>query len=228
LHSKSKSVINFAIMPFIILILFYSLFLSPLFGKSKVEIGIERLITEESFQKQLKGKKLGLVTNHTAIDHSLCSTIKLLKKLQKEKDNFKMVALFAPEHGLLGLQHAGENVESDKDEEGLPIFSLHGSSRRPTKSQLKDLDILIFDIQDIGSRSYTYISTLFYVMEEAAKNNVEVMVLDRPNPIGGNLVDGMMLDNNWRSFLSYINIPYCHGMTVCELAQYFNKEYKIG
>jgi uncharacterized protein YbbC (DUF1343 family) len=193
-------------------------------AKAKVVLGIERLLNEESFRKNLKGKKVALVTNHTAVDHSVTSSRVLLKK---EAKDFKLVALFAPEHGLLGVAHAGENVENAKDEDGIPVYSLHGATRRPTKDMLKNVDVLVFDIQDIGSRSYTYISTLFYVMEEAAKYHVKVIVADRPNPMGGNIVDGLMLDPDWRSFLGYVNVPYCHGMTVGELSLYFNKEYKV-
>ena len=197
---------------------------SILGAKTKVTLGIERLLNEETYRKNLKANRVGLITNHTAIDHNVTSSIALLKK---EAHDFKLVALFAPEHGLLGISHAGENVEHSKDKDGIPIYSLHGSTRRPTKAMLKDIDVLIFDIQDIGSRSYTYISTLFYVMEEAAKYNILVIVADRPNPIGGLIVDGPLLDPDWRSFLGYVNVPYCHGMTVGELSLYFNKEYKV-
>jgi uncharacterized protein YbbC (DUF1343 family) len=136
--------------------------------------------------------------------------------------------LFGPEHGIGGDHYAEENMENQIDPEGIPIFTLHGKTRRPTDEMLKGIDLLVYDIQDIGSRSYTYITTLFYVMEEAAKKGIEVWVLDRPNPLGGQIVDGPMLEEKWRSFVGYINIPYCHGMTIGELAHYFNQEYQIG
>jgi uncharacterized protein YbbC (DUF1343 family) len=119
-------------------------------------------------------------------------------------------------------------ISEEKDSDGIPIYSLHGKTQRPTAAMLKNIDILIYDIQDIGSRSYTYTTTLFYAMEEAAKHQIPVVVLDRPNPLGGAIVDGPMLEEKWRSTLGYINVPYCHGMTVAELARYFNSEYHIG
>ena len=136
-------------------------------------------------------------------------------------------ALFSPEHGLTGLAYSWEKVKDHK-EDGIPVYSLHGETRRPTAAMLKDLDVLIYDIQDIGVRPYTYISTLFYSMEEAAKRHMQFVVLDRPNPINGHMIDGPMLEEQWRSYIGYINIPYCHGMTIGELAEYFNAEYKIG
>lgn len=190
---------------------------------AKVTLGIDRLLEEKEFKEVLKGKKVGLITNHTAINDKIRTTADLLK----EDRDIKLIALFAPEHGITGLVHAGEDVEHSKDKDGLPIHSLHGATRRPTEKMLKGVDVLIFDIQDIGSRSYTYISTLFYIMEEAAKKKIKVIVLDRPNPLGGQCVDGLMLEPKWRSFVGYINVPYCHGMTVGELAQFFNQEYKI-
>jgi uncharacterized protein YbbC (DUF1343 family) len=105
---------------------------------------------------------------------------------------------------------------------------LHGDVRRPTAAMLKEIDLIIYDIQDIGVRSYTYATTLFYVMEEAAKKGIEVIVLDRPNPLGGLLVDGPMLEDKWRSFVGYLRTPYCHGMTIGELARFFNAEYQVG
>jgi uncharacterized protein YbbC (DUF1343 family) len=126
------------------------------------------------------------------------------------------------------VHHAGMKFENQSDADKIPIYSLHGSTRRPTPEMLKNISLLVFDIQDIGTRPYTYISTLFYAMEEAAKAQIPVVVLDRPNPLGGLMVDGPMLEDEWRSFLGYINIPYCHGLTIGELAQYFDAEYHVG
>ncbi len=176
---------------------------------------------------QLKGKRIGLVTNHTSVTSSLASSRALLKAAGKEQ-GFSLAALFAPEHGIDGRSHASENISDDKDTDGTPIFSLHGKYRRPTQEMLKNLDVIIFDLQDIGSRSYTYLSTLCYVMEEAAKAHIPVIVTDRPNPINGEVVDGPMLEDKWRSFVGYLNVPYCHGMTLGELALFFNAEYKVG
>ncbi|MCE2982260.1 MAG: DUF1343 domain-containing protein [Parachlamydia sp.] len=193
---------------------------------AEVHVGIDCL-----FQSQnaafLKGKRVGLITNHTAINKEGESSVEVFKK-QASLQGFKLAALFAPEHGLTGCQYADEKVADANDSSGIPIYSLHGKTRRPTDEMLKTIDWLIYDIQDIGSRSYTYISTLFYAIEEAAKRNIPVCVLDRPNPLNGLTIDGPMLQPKWRSFVGYINTPYCHGMTVGELARYFNAEYKTG
>lgn len=191
-----------------------------------VSLGIDQLATGK-YNHLLKGQRVGLITNQTAVNAQMESTIELLKR-HARKGGFTFSALFAPEHGLTGSSHANTSIQDGRDPEGLPIFSLHGSTKRPTQEMLSHVDVLIFDIQDIGSRSYTYVSTLFYAMEEAAKHGVRVIVLDRPNPINGVTVDGPMMEERWRSFVGYINVPYCHGMTVGELARFFNEEYKVG
>ena len=185
------------------------------------------LIFEEQYQEVLKGKRVGLITNHTGVNRNLVSTINQFKQKQSEL-GFTLKAFFAPEHGLFGEGYAGQKMTSFETEEGIPVYSLHGATRRPTKKMLSEIDLLVFDIQDIGSRSYTFACTLFYAMEEAAKENVQVVVLDRPNPMGGVVVDGPMLEEEFRSFVGYINVPYCHGMTIGELATFFNEEYKVG
>jgi uncharacterized protein YbbC (DUF1343 family) len=163
------------------------------------------------------------VTNQTGRDRSGRSTIDVLHKAA----NVKLVALFSPEHGIRGL--ADENVSDSKDEQtGLPIYSLYGETRRPKPEQLKDLDALVFDIQDIGTRFYTYMSTLGYVMEEASKAKLPVFVLDRPNPIGGLEVEGPIADADKLSMIAYHRIPVRHGMTIGELAKLFNKERNLG
>ncbi len=202
------------------------LVLSPFFCESAVEVGVEQLFSP-AYQSILNGKKIGLITNHTAIDSQGYSTIDLLKKNAKIY-HYQLKALFAPEHGLMGLQYADETVKDMQDVDGIPIYSLHGETRRPTAAMLKGLNLLIYDIQDLGSRSYTYSTTLFYVMEEAAKARIPVLVLDRPNPLSGLIVDGPLLEEKWRSFVGYVNVPYCHGLTIGELAHYFNSEYRVG
>lgn len=192
----------------------------------KVKVGIDRLMQDE-YSKLLKGKRIGLITNQTAMNSDFKSTADVLKSNASSK-GYKLIALFAPEHGINGISSASQKVDDTKDADKLPIYSLHGKTQRPTDEMLKNITLLIFDIQDIGSRSYTYINTMFYAMEEAAKRGISFMVLDRPNPINGITVDGPMLEEKWRSFLGYIDVPYCHGMTVGELAKYFNSEYKIG
>lgn len=171
----------------------------------------------------LKGKRIGLITNQTAVDKRGITTLEHLK----DRKEFQLRAIFAPEHGFYGAAYACEYIE-DAAYGHIPIYSLHAEHRRPKPEHLKDLDVLIFDIQDIGSRSYSYIGTLCYCMEEAAKAHLPFIVLDRPNPQGGVVVDGPLVDEAWRSFLSYLNVPYCHGMTMGELAQLFNQEYKVG
>lgn len=186
----------------------------------KVLAGID--VLERDGFKQLAGKNIGLITNHTGKNRSGRQTIDVLNKAA----GVKLVALFSPEHGIRG--NADEKVSDSKDEQtGLPIYSLYGETRRPKPEQLKGLDLLVFDIQDIGTRFYTYISTLGYVMEEAAKAGLPVVVLDRPNPIGGLDVEGPVADADKPSFTAYHPIPVRHGMTIGELAQLFNRERKI-
>jgi uncharacterized protein YbbC (DUF1343 family) len=180
-------------------------------------------VLERDNFKQLAGKRLGLITNHTGRNRAGRPTIDVLNTAP----GVRLVALFSPEHGIRGV--ADEKVSDSKDEKtGLPIYSLYGETRRPTLEQLKDVDALVFDIQDIGARFYTYISTLGYVMEEAAKVKLPVFVLDRPNPIGGVEVEGPIADSDKLSFIAYHPIPVRHGLTVGELAQLFNSQRKIG
>lgn len=191
----------------------------------RVVVGIDVLL-EGKHDALLKGKRLGVITNHTAVNRDLLLTSELLKRKAREK-GFKLVAFFAPEHGIKGGGHASDEIQDERDADGIPVYSLHGKTRRPTDEMLKGIDLLVYDIQDIGSRSYTYISTLFYVMEEAAKRGISVLVADRPNPLNGVVVDGPLMEEKWRSFVGYVNVPYCHGMTVGELARFFNEEYKV-
>lgn len=202
----------------------FSFLRSSIYGS--VVPGIENLFSS-SHQSLLQGKRIGLITNYTAID-SLGNTSVDLFLRNAGGFGYCLAAIFSPEHGLSGLKHAGESVEDALGPKGIPVYSLHGATRRPTEKMLKGLSLLVFDMQDIGSRSYTYISTLFYAMEEAAVAKIPFVVLDRPNPLGGHLVDGPMLEKEWRSFVGYVNVPYCHGMTVGELARYFNGEYGVG
>ncbi len=188
---------------------------------AQVLTGID-VLARERF-KQLAGMRVGLVTNQTVRDRAGHSTIDILYKAP----NVKLVALFSPEHGIRGT--ADEKVSDSKDEQtGLPIYSLYGETRRPTPEQLKDLDALVFDIQDVGTRFYTYISTLGYVIEEAAKAGRLVFVLDRPNPIGGLEIEGPVADADKLSFTAYHSIPVRHGMTIGELAQLFNQQRQLG
>jgi len=171
----------------------------------------------------LAGKRVGLITNHTGLAADGSSTIDLLFKSKA----CKLVALFSPEHGIRGAVE--EAVPSGIDEAtALPIHSLYGETRRPTAEMLRGLDALVYDIQDVGARFYTYSTTLAYAMEAAAAARIPIFVLDRPNPIGGIAVEGPMLDADKTSFIGYMPLPLRHAMTVGELARYFNAENRIG
>lgn len=191
--------------------------------QANVQVGADVLFSDGSLSL-LKNKRIGLITNQSAVNRNLKTSFDMLKEHAKE---YQLVALFSPEHGFYGDAYACEKVEH-KEIGGVPLYSLHGAHRRPTDEMLSGIDLLIYDIQDIGSRSYTFLSTLFYCMEEAAARKIPLIVLDRPNPMGGLVVDGSLIEEEWRSFLGYVNIPYCHGMTVGELARLFNSEYKVG
>jgi uncharacterized protein YbbC (DUF1343 family) len=190
---------------------------------ASVDLGVDRFFSER-FDAALENKRVGIITNQTGVDKELRSTIDLFVE---HAHHYSVVALFSPEHGLKGDAYAWEKVEGGRGPHGILVHSLMGDTRRPTEEMLNGIDVLIYDIQDIGIRSYTYATTLFYAMEEAAKRGIQMIVLDRPNPMGGILVDGPMLENKWRSFIGYINVPYCHGMTIGELALFFNAEYEI-
>ena len=191
------------------------------FGSTKVLTGID--VLERDNFKPLAGLRLGLITNHTGRNREGRQTIDVLHNAP----GVKLVALFSPEHGIRGV--ADDKVSDSKDEAtGLPIYSLYGETRRPTPEQLKDLDALVYDIQDVGARFYTYISTLGYALEEASKAKLPVFVLDRPNPIGGIDVEGPIADSDKLSFTSYSTIPTRHGLTIGELAQLFNRQRNLG
>ncbi|MBE0539455.1 MAG: DUF1343 domain-containing protein [Ignavibacterium sp.] len=185
----------------------------------KVKTGIE-VLRDRNFDI-LKDKRIGLVTNPTGVDSKLKSTIDILF----EAKEVNLTALYGPEHGVRGNYSAGDFVDFYIDDATkLPVYSLYGKTRKPNSDMLKDVDVLVFDIQDIGSRSYTYISTMGLVMEAAAENNKEVIILDRPNPLGGNRVEGNLVEDGYYSFVSQFSIPYVHGLTVGELAKLLNEE----
>jgi len=169
----------------------------------------------------LKGKRVGLVTNPTGVTADLETTIDVLASAP----GVQLVALYGPEHGVRGDNDAGQYVESYLDRKtGIPVYSLYGKTRKPTKEMLKGVDVLVYDIQDIGLRSYTYISTMGLVMEAAAENGIPFIVLDRPDPLTGIRVEGSMLEPKYKSFVGEYPIPYVYGMTVGELAQMINGE----
>jgi uncharacterized protein YbbC (DUF1343 family) len=188
-----------------------------------VQLGIETLLKDEQFLNLVKGKKVGLITNPTGVDSDLVSTIDLLHN----HPDINLVKLFAPEHGVRGDDYAGAQVQDSVDDTtGIPSFSLHGKTRRPPKEYLEGLDVMIYNIQDVGSRSYTYIYTMAYAMEECGKAGIPFLVLDCPNPCGGNKVSGNILDaSQGTSFVGLYAIPYMYGLTPGETAMLFNKEF---
>jgi uncharacterized protein YbbC (DUF1343 family) len=174
---------------------------------------------------QLIGRTVGVVTNASGVLATGESVVDALARNTK----ITIKALFGPEHGIRGTATAGSTVASSVDAKtGLPVHSLYGATRRPTKAMLDGIDVLLFDIQDVGARPYTYVSTMAYVMEAAAEYGKDVWVLDRPNPIGGVLIDGPVLDPKYKSFVGLYPIPERHGMTVGELARMFNEHFGIG
>jgi uncharacterized protein YbbC (DUF1343 family) len=189
-------------------------------GGGRVQTGLDVLEAEKF--APLKGKHVGLITNHTGVDFLGRTTIELLA----HAPSVQLVALFSPEHGIAG--HADESVASSQDPStGLPIYSLYGDNKRPTDAMLKGIDALVFDVQDAGVRFYTYTTTMGYCMEEAAKHGIPFYLLDRPNPIGGEIVEGPMLDADKTSFVAYYPLPVRYGLTIGELAQLFNTENHI-
>jgi len=186
-------------------------------AESQVKTGIEVLV-ERDFDL-LAGKRVGLVTNPTGVDSQLRSTIDILDA------HVNLILLFGPEHGVRGEFGAGDHVGDQVDDRtGIPVVSLYGSSRKPDKDALEQVDVIVYDIQDIGTRSYTYISTMGLLMEAAAETGKEVVILDRPNPLGGIRVEGPLVDDGFHSFVSQYSIPYVYGLTCGELALYLNGE----
>lgn len=185
----------------------------------RVKLGVDVLI-EEGF-KPLRGQRVGLITNPTGVTSDLRATIDVLHAAP----NVALVALFGPEHGVRGEADAGQKVADSIDTiTRLPIRSLYGEHHKPTPEMLADVDTLVFDIQDIGARSYTFISTMAVAMEAAAEQGKKFIVLDRPNPVTGNRLEGRPLDLQYKSFVGYVPVPYLHGLTVGELAQMINGE----
>ena len=190
---------------------------------AQVKPGIDVLLEEQV--DLIRGKRIGLITNPTGVRANLTSSIDALH----DHPAVKLTALFGPEHGVRGDVFAGEKIADTVDAKtGIPVFSLYGENRTPTAAMLKNVDVLIYDIQDVGSRAYTYIYTMALAMAAAAKAGLPFIVLDRPNPLGGELVEGPILEERFKSFVGLYPIPYIYGLTVGELAQYFNQEFKIG
>lgn len=200
-------------------ILALSLGVAALAATAGVKPGVE-VLRDNGFQ-QLDGKKVGLITNPTGVDNNLKSTIDILH----DAPNVELVALFAPEHGVRGDVHAGDEFENTVDPAtGVQVYSIYGKTKKPTPEMLKGIDALVYDIQDIGCRSFTFVSTLGMALEACAENDIELVVLDRPNPLGGNRVEGNLVEDGFYSFVSQFPIPYLYGMTPGETARYLNGE----
>ena len=192
-------------------------------GAAQVKPGIE-VLRDRGFEG-LKGKRVGLITNPTGVDNKLKSTIDILH----EADGVTLTALYAPEHGVRGDVHAGDHVDNTTDPAtGVTVYSIYGKNRKPSAEMLKDVDVLVYDIQDNGCRSYTFISTMGLAMEACAELGKEFMVLDRPNPVSGNKVEGNLTEPDCVSFVSQFPIPYLYGLTPGELAGYLNDEGLLG
>ena len=188
-------------------------------SEPSVKFGLDVLM--KSKLDLLKGKRVGVITNQTGVDSKGTHIIDLLYQAPA----VELVAIFAPEHGIRGDVEGGDQIDNQKDTKtGVPILSIYGQTRKPIPEMLQDIDVLIFDIQDVGTRFYTYISTMSLCMEAAAENNIEFVVLDRPNPISGTIVEGPVLEEKYKSFVGIHPIALRHGMTVGELARMFNEE----
>jgi uncharacterized protein YbbC (DUF1343 family) len=195
----------------------------PTGGNGMVRLGVDVLATDPP--APLRGLRVGLITNHTGLASDGRSTIDVLAEMEA----VELVALFAPEHGIRGVAADGERIDHSVDERtGLPIHSLYGETRKPTPEMLTGIDALLFDIQDVGARQYTYVYTMALGMEAAREAGIPFYVLDRPNPIGGQAVEGNLLDPAFATFVGMYPIPTRHGMTAGELARLFNAEFGIG
>jgi len=182
-------------------------------AEPRVRLGIDHL-AETKFSI-LKGKRVGLLTHPAGVDRKGIPTIDVLRR----NPDLQLVALFGPEHGIYGDEKAAVPVDDKIDARtGLPVFSLYGKFRKPTAGMLEKIDVLVIDLQDVGVRCYTYVSCMRYAMEACFENEVEVVVLDRPNPLGGEMVDGPMIEDKWMSYVGAFPVPFVHGLTIGELA----------
>jgi len=192
----------------------------------QITLGIDRLLEPGSeFAPLVEGKRIGLITNPSGVDGALVPTVDRLAR----DPRLQLVRLFGPEHGIRGEIPAGERVADARDPQtGLPVVSLYGSTKRPTRESLRDLDVMLFDIQDVGSRTYTYLSTLGEALHACAEHRVPLVVLDRPNPLGGLRFEGTLVEAPFRTFIGWGPVPVTHGMTFGEAARYFNSRLAIG
>lgn len=205
----------------ILKILIINLLLSYNLFSNEVNLGID--VLEESNFNVLKGKRVALFTNQSGVNKFGRRTLDIFL----ESKNINLIKVFVPEHGYFTTIPAGETVLSTRYK-NIDLVSLYGSNKIPSKSILEEVDLIVVDIQDIGIRSYTYVSSLYYLMQGCAKNNIPMLILDRPNPLGGIIVDGNLPKKEWISFVSLIKTPYIHGMTIGEIALYINEESLLG
>jgi len=202
---------------FFILLFFFVVTINSSAQQVKVKLGID-LVVDNDFEI-FRGKRLAILSNNAGRSSKKKLTVELFVKSKK----CKLVSIFAPEHGFKTWVRAGRKVKDDSLF-GIPVYSLYGENRRPRKFQLHNIDMVVIDLQDIGIRSYTYISSMYNMMDACAEWGIPVVVLDRPNPISGLVVDGNVLDSGLKSFVGIIPVPYIHGMTIGELAQMINEE----
>ncbi len=191
-------------------------------GSEKLEVfcGIDQLDTVDRY---LRHQRIGLLTTPTGMDKKFKATIDRLN------ERYHLRALFAPEHGIRGDQQAGAAIENQKDKKtGLPVYSLYGSHKAPSSRQLADLDVFVVDLQDVGARFYTYLYSMYYVMESCARSGIPVIILDRPNPLGGLITEGPLLHASCRSFVGLFPVPARYGLTIGEFAQYINQTQQLG
>ncbi|MEO0509857.1 MAG: DUF1343 domain-containing protein [Verrucomicrobiota bacterium] len=188
--------------------------LAPSINAARIHLGID--VLEQGGFRAIAGKRVGLLTHPAGVNRIGESSIDVLRRAP----NVHLVALFGPEHGIYGNEKANVPIQNKIDARtGLPVFSLYGDYRKPTPEMLRNLDALVVDLQDVGVRSYTYVSCMRYAMEACFQQGVEVVILDRPNPLGGLKVDGPSLDREWRSYVGAFHVPYVHGLTIAELAR---------
>ena len=217
LKSKEINCMRKIIITIIILFLSFSINIANA-QKRNIILGIERI---SEYKELFQGQRIGLITNPTGIDKNLKSSVEIFSECTN------ITAIFSPEHGFLGQISAGDNINNGYSlEYNLPIYTLYGNTKKPTPDMLKNIDVLVFDIQDIGTRHYTYVSTMAYAMQAAQENKKKFVVLDRPNPLSG-IMQGPILKSGNESFIGLYPLPLRHGMTVGELALLFNKEYGI-
>ncbi len=218
-YYKNKNMVKFFLFLLVVLILFSTIFFSNVNASEPLIVLGNEVLLQDYFHL-IEGKRVGLVTNQTGVDSKGNSLIDNILSTRQ----VKLIALFAPEHGLDGKAKAGAQLKSYIHPlYDIPVYSLYGSTRMPTDEMLFSIEILLFDIQDIGARTYTYMSTLQYCMIAAEKYNKTIIVLDRPNPLGGVTVEGPILEDRFKSFVGVDNLPMAHGMTVGELAMFYNR-----